>query len=51
MIKFKNSKRQGEFHIEKHYSLEEEKQLEDQNGFHCKLNVIQAYMKLYVMQG
>ena len=23
----------------------------DQNGFHCKLNVIQAYMKLYVMQG
>ena len=51
MIKSKNSKRQGEFHIEKHYSLEEEKQLEDQNGFHCKLNVIQAYMKLYVMQG
>ena len=23
----------------------------DQNGFHGKLNVIQAYMKLYVMQG
>ena len=23
----------------------------DQNGFHCKLNVIQAYMKVYVMQG
>ena len=25
MIKSKNSKRLGEFHIEKHYSLEEEK--------------------------
>jgi len=31
--------------------IREEKLLVDQNRFHCKLNVIQAYMKLYVMQG
>ena len=31
--------------------IREEKLLVNQNGFHCKLNVTQAYMKLYVMQG
>ena len=51
MIKSKNSKREGEFHIEKHHSLEKKNNLRIKMDFIVEVNVIQAYMKLYMMQG
>ena len=51
MIKSKNSKRQREFHIERCQSLVKKMTCESKLDFIVDLNVIQAHMKLYVMQG
>ena len=51
MIKFKNSKRNVESHIERCHSLVKKMTCESRLDFIVDLNVIQAYMKVYVMQG
>ena len=51
MIRSKDSKRQGEFHIDGCHLLKKKNSLWIKMDFIVELNVIQAYVKLYMMQG